>query len=105
ADLAVSAVAYPPQSLSNSLGEYLASLGLHQLRCAETEKYAHVTYFFSGGREQPFPGEDRKLVPSPRDVPTYDKKPQMSAHEVAAEVERAVRSGTYDFILVNFANP
>jgi 2,3-bisphosphoglycerate-independent phosphoglycerate mutase len=78
---------------------------LHQFRCAETEKYAHVTYFFNGGREEPFHGEDRKMVPSPRDVATYDEKPAMSASLVADAVVAAVDSATYDFILVNFANP
>ncbi len=83
----------------------IARAGLTQLRCAETEKYAHVTYFFNGGREDTFPGEDRKLVPSPRDLATYDKKPEMSAAGVASEVVTAIKSGKYDFILVNFANP
>ena len=98
-------VAFAKENVVDSFPEIISRAGMTQLRCAETEKYAHVTYFFSGGREQPFPGEERKLVPSPRDVPTYDKKPQMSAPEVAAEVERAIRSGKFDFILVNFANP
>ncbi|HZF50032.1 MAG TPA: 2,3-bisphosphoglycerate-independent phosphoglycerate mutase [Polyangiaceae bacterium] len=98
-------VAFPKDDVTETFGEIIAAAGLTQLRCAETEKYAHVTYFFSGGREKPFHGEDRKLVPSPRDVATYDLKPQMSAMEVASEVAEAVRSGKYDFILVNFANP
>ena len=98
-------VAFPKEMVTDSFGELLARAGLRQLRCAETEKYAHVTYFFSGGREQPFEGEDRKLVPSPRDVATYDLKPEMSAAGVAHEVVTAIQSGTYDFILVNFANP
>jgi 2,3-bisphosphoglycerate-independent phosphoglycerate mutase len=98
-------VAFPKDEVSESFGELLAEAGRKQLRCAETEKYAHVTYFFSGGREEPFPGEDRKLVPSPRDVATYDLKPEMSAAGVTAEVVAAVKSGKYDFILVNFANP
>jgi 2,3-bisphosphoglycerate-independent phosphoglycerate mutase len=98
-------VAYPKDVVSESFGELLARAGLRQLRCAVTEKYAHVTYFFSGGREPPFDGEDRKLVPSPRDVATYDLKPEMSAAGVAHEVVAAIESGTYDFILVNFANP
>src|SRR4029078_11379442 len=103
ADLAVSAVAYPPQSLSNSLGEYLAARGLHQLRIAETEKYAHVTFFFSGGREQAYAGEDRILVPSPR-VATYDLKPEMSCPEVTDKLVEAIKSNKYDFIVCNIAN-
>ncbi|HZX92293.1 MAG TPA: 2,3-bisphosphoglycerate-independent phosphoglycerate mutase, partial [Rudaea sp.] len=103
ADLAVTAVAYPPQSLSNSLGEYLASLGLHQLRIAETEKYAHVTFFFSGGREQAYAGEERILVPSPR-VATYDLKPEMSCPEVTDRLVEAIKSNKYDFIVCNIAN-
>ncbi|HYQ80669.1 MAG TPA: alkaline phosphatase family protein, partial [Anaeromyxobacteraceae bacterium] len=79
--------------------------GLKQLRCAETEKYAHVTFFFNGGRETVFPGEDRILVPSPRDVKTYDEKPEMSAREVTDKVVEAIRSRRYGFILVNYANP
>jgi 2,3-bisphosphoglycerate-independent phosphoglycerate mutase len=98
-------VAFPRENVQESFGELLAARGMTQLRCAETEKYAHVTYFFSGGREPPFEGEDRVLVPSPRDVATYDQKPEMSAAGVAAEVVKAVESGKYDFILVNFANP
>ena len=96
-------VAYRPQVLSNSLGEYLAAQNRTQLRIAETEKYAHVTFFFSGGREQPFPGEDRVLVPSPQ-VATYDLKPEMSAFEVTDKLEAAIRSGQYDAIICNFAN-
>jgi 2,3-bisphosphoglycerate-independent phosphoglycerate mutase len=98
-------VAYPKDVVADSFGELLARDGLTQLRCAETEKYAHVTYFFSGGREEPFAGEDRVLVPSPRDVATYDLKPEMSAAGVTGEVVKAIKSGKYDFILVNFANP
>lgn len=101
--LPVTAVAYRPQSLDNTLGEYLASLGLAQLRIAETEKYAHVTFFFSGGREQPFDGEERILVPSPR-VATYDLKPEMSAPEVTARLVEAIQSGRFDFIVCNLAN-
>lgn len=96
-------VAYPPQTLTNSLGEYLANNNMTQLRIAETEKYAHVTFFFSGGREQPFPGEDRVLVPSPQ-VATYDLQPEMSAFEVTDKLEQAIRSGRYDAIICNFAN-
>ena len=102
--LAVSAVAYPPQSMDNSLGEYLAAAGLRQLRIAETEKYAHVTFFFSGGREAPFAGEERILVPSPK-VATYDLKPEMSCPELTARLVEAIGSGTFDFIVCNIANP
>ncbi len=98
-------VAFPKDDVADSFGEVIARAGMTQLRCAETEKYAHVTYFFSGGREAPFEGEDRKLVPSPRDVATYDLKPEMSAAGVASEVVAAIASGKHDFILVNFANP
>jgi 2,3-bisphosphoglycerate-independent phosphoglycerate mutase len=98
-------VAFPRDDVTESFGEVLSGKGLTQLRCAETEKYAHVTYFFSGGREEPFPLEDRTLIPSPRDVATYDLKPEMSAAGVAAAVTLAIQSGKYDFILVNFANP
>lgn len=98
-------VAYRKEDVKESFGEVISGAGLTQLRCAETEKYAHVTYFFSGGREEQFPGEDRKLVPSPRDVATYDQKPEMSAPQVAHEVAAAIRSGKYDFVLVNLANP
>ncbi|OFZ20346.1 MAG: phosphoglycerate mutase (2,3-diphosphoglycerate-independent) [Bdellovibrionales bacterium GWB1_55_8] len=97
--------AFPPQSLDNIFGEWLEKHGLTQFRTAETEKYAHVTFFFNGGREQPFKGEDRKVVPSPRDVATYDLKPEMSAVEVAHEVSSAVTQAKHDFVLVNFANP
>jgi 2,3-bisphosphoglycerate-independent phosphoglycerate mutase len=79
--------------------------GLTQLRIAETEKYAHVTFFFNGGVEMLFPGEDRCLVPSPQDVPTYDLKPQMSAEEVTEKLIDQLRSRTHDFVLVNYANP
>jgi len=95
--------AYPPVSLHNSFGEYLSSLGKTQLRLAETEKYAHVTFFFSGGQESPFPGETRKLIPSPK-VATYDLKPEMSAEEVTDEFINAIKSGDYDTIICNFAN-
>jgi 2,3-bisphosphoglycerate-independent phosphoglycerate mutase len=98
-------VAYPRESYPNIFPEIVARAGLKQFRCAETEKYAHVTYFFNGGREQPFDGEDRKLVPSPKDVPTYDEKPEMSAAAVAQSVADAIDTGKYDFVLVNFANP
>ncbi|MEM7220342.1 MAG: 2,3-bisphosphoglycerate-independent phosphoglycerate mutase [Pseudomonadota bacterium] len=101
-DLPVS-VAYPPIDLVNTLGEHLETLGKTQLRIAETEKYAHVTFFFSGGREAPFDGEERILVPSP-DVATYDLKPEMSAVEMTDELVAAIRSGRFDTIICNFAN-
>lgn len=97
-------VAFPPQSLVNTLPEWLSRHGLTQLRIAETEKYAHVTYFFNGGREEPWPGEERILVPSPK-VPTYDLKPEMSAPEVTAKLVEAIRARRHDFILCNLANP
>ncbi len=96
-------VAYQPAALNNSLGEYLASIGKTQLRIAETEKYAHVTFFFSGGREEPFEGEQRILIKSP-DVATYDLKPEMSAFEVTDELVKAIQSGDYDVLVVNYAN-
>jgi 2,3-bisphosphoglycerate-independent phosphoglycerate mutase len=97
------AVAFPPENISDSLGEVIATQGLTQLRIAETEKYAHVTFFFSGGREQAFPGEDRQLIPSP-DVATYDLKPEMSAPEVTDAIVEAIESSRYNLIVVNFAN-
>jgi len=98
-------VAYPkPPRMENILGQYLSDLGLRQFRCAETEKYPHVTFFFNDYREQPFAGEDRLVIASPRDVSTYDQKPQMSAQGVCDEVVRRVDSGFYDLIVVNFAN-
>ncbi len=96
-------IAFPKESLNNIFGEYISSLGLTQLRIAETEKYAHVTFFFNGGVETVFPGEDRCLIPSPK-VPTYDLKPDMSAREVAAEAVKRIESGEYDVIILNFAN-
>lgn len=98
-------IAFAQEKFVNIFPEVVARAGLKQFRCAETEKYAHVTYFFNGGREQPFDGEDRKMLPSPKDVATYDKKPEMNAAAVADATEEAIRSGRYDFILVNFANP
>ena len=98
-------VAFPPERLSNVLGACLAGLGKHQLRIAETEKYAHVTFFFNGGLETPFEFEDRILVPSPTDVPTYNLKPEMSAPRVTDEVVKAINGGAYDVIICNFANP
>jgi len=96
-------VAYPRQKLENIFGEYISKLGLTQLRIAETEKYAHVTFFFNGGVEQTFPGEDRCLIASPK-VATYDLKPEMSAYEVTDECVRRIESGAYDVIILNFAN-
>jgi 2,3-bisphosphoglycerate-independent phosphoglycerate mutase len=98
-------VAFPPESYRNILGEVIAAAGLRQLRIAETEKYAHVTFFFNGGSEKPFPGEDRVLIPSPKEVKTYDQKPAMSAPAVAEEMVERVASGAYDLIVLNFANP
>ncbi len=94
---------FPPQNLSHMLGAMVSEAAMAQLRIAETEKYAHVTFFFNGGREEPFPGEDRILVPSPK-VATYDLQPEMSAPEVAAKLADAIGTGRYDFVLVNFAN-
>jgi 2,3-bisphosphoglycerate-independent phosphoglycerate mutase len=102
--LAATAIAFAPQSMRNSLGEYLASLGLSQLRIAETEKYAHVTFFFSGGREVPFAGEQRILVPSPK-VATYDLQPEMSCPELTDRLVEAIASQEFDFIVCNIANP
>ncbi len=95
--------AYTPTSIHNCFGEYISGLGLQQLRIAETEKYAHVTYFMNGGREQPYPGEDRILVPSPK-VATYDLKPEMSAYEVTDKLQAAIRSDQYQAIICNYAN-
>lgn len=97
-------IAFPPQSLKNTLGEYISHLGLRQLRIAETEKYAHVTFFFNGGIEAPNNGEDRILVPSPK-VATYDLKPEMSAFEVTEKVVAQIEENKYDLIILNFANP
>lgn len=97
-------VAFPAERLQNVFGEYIAGLGLRQLRLAETEKYAHVTFFFNGGEETPFPGEERILVPSPN-VATYDLQPEMSAARVTDKLIEAVNSGVYDVIICNYANP
>jgi 2,3-bisphosphoglycerate-independent phosphoglycerate mutase len=97
-------VAFPPERMQNVFGEYISKLGLRQLRIAETEKYAHVTFFFNGGREEPFEGEDRILVPSPN-VATYDKQPEMNAPELTEKLVEAIKSGTYDAIICNYANP
>ncbi len=96
--------AFQPQNLNHIFGEWLEEQKLSQFRIAETEKYAHVTFFFNGGRENPFMNEDRVLIPSPRDVPTYDLKPEMSALQVAAEARSRIEKGKYDFVLMNFAN-
>ena len=96
-------VAYPPVELHNVLGEYLSKNGKTQLRIAETEKYAHVTFFFNGGVEAPYEGEDRKVIPSPK-VATYDLKPEMSQPEVTAECVARIESGKYDVVILNFAN-
>jgi 2,3-bisphosphoglycerate-independent phosphoglycerate mutase len=97
-------VAFPDQAVAAVMAEVLAQLGVRQLHAAETEKYAHVTYFFDGGREQPFAGETRLLVPSPRDVPSYDHRPEMSANELADRFVEEVGAG-YAFAVINFANP
>lgn len=96
-------VLFRKDNVSNTLGEYLSALGKKQLHIAETEKYAHVTFFFNGGREAPYEGEDRILVPSPK-VATYDLKPEMSAYEVKAKLVEAINTQKYDFIVVNYAN-
>ena len=96
-------ILFPKENVDNTLGEYLAAQGLTQLHTAETEKYAHVTFFFNGGREKPFDGEDRVLVPSPK-VATYDLKPEMSAFEVKDKLCATIKENKYDFIVVNFAN-
>ena len=102
-DFAHLPAAYPPQSINNGFGEYLAARGLKQLRIAETEKYAHVTYFFNGGVETPYQGEDRIMVPSPK-VATYDLKPEMSAREVTDKLVAAIQSKQYSAIICNYAN-
>lgn len=97
-------IAFKPESLKNTFGEYVSKQGLTQLRIAETEKYAHVTFFFNGGEEKQYKGEDRILIPSPK-VQTYDLKPEMSAYEVTKKVVEAVQSDKYDTIILNYANP
>ena len=97
-------VAYPPVELKNVLGQYLSENGKTQLRIAETEKYAHVTFFFNGGVEEPNKGEDRILVKSPK-VATYDLQPEMSAPQVCGKLVDAIKSDKYDVIIINFANP
>ncbi len=97
-------VVFEPQNLNNILGQVIAQHGLRQLRTAETEKYAHVTYFFNGGIEEPFEGEDRELIPSPM-VATYDRAPAMSAEEVTEGVIAAIQKRIYSFVVINYANP
>lgn len=97
-------VAFPPEHVTQTFGEIIAKKGLKQLRIAETEKYAHVTFFFNGGEENVFPGEERILVPSPREVPTYDLKPEMSAPEITKKVLDCIDSDQFDVIILNFAN-
>ena len=98
-------VAFKKEIIKNTFGEFLANHGKKQLRLAETEKYAHVTFFFNGGVEEPNEGEDRILVPSPKEVATYDQKPEMSAPKVCEKMVEAIKSGKYDVIITNFANP
>ncbi len=97
-------VAFPPERLHNTFGEYIAEHGLRQLRIAETEKYAHVTFFFNGGEEETYPGEERILIPSP-DVATYDLQPEMNAYELTDRLVEAIESGRFDAIVCNYANP
>lgn len=97
-------VVFPPHTLTHILGEEISNNNLRQLRIAETEKYAHVTYFFNGGREEPFPLEDRVLIPSPKEVATYDLKPEMSAFEVTEELLKRIDNNPYSLIVLNFAN-
>ncbi len=98
-------VAFKKESIANTFGQFLSDHGMRQVRIAETEKYAHVTFFFNGGVEEPYPGEDRILVPSPKDVATYDLKPQMSAYTVCDKLVEAIKSNVYDVVVINFANP
>ena len=97
-------IAFKKEEIKNTLGEYISKLGLTQLRIAETEKYAHVTFFFNGGEEKQYEGEDRILIPSPK-VETYDMKPEMSAGEVTDKVVDAINSKKYNVIILNYANP
>ena len=98
-------VAFEKEEIHNTLGEVVSNLGKNQLRIAETEKYAHVTFFFNGGKEEPYENEDRILVPSPKEVPTYDLKPEMSCYTVTEKLTEAIHSGKYDLVVANFANP
>ena len=104
ADMPNVKVAYPTEYLKNTFGEFISKMGMTQLRIAETEKYAHVTFFFNGGTEMKFPGEDRILIPSAKEFPTYDLIPQMKAHEIADTTCQKLKSGEYDVVIVNFAN-
>jgi 2,3-bisphosphoglycerate-independent phosphoglycerate mutase len=97
--------AFPPEDIKLPIGRIISEAGMRQLRIAESEKYPHVTYFINGGNEVPYPAEDRIEIPSPRDVTTYDEKPQMSAYEVCDTLNKKIREDIYDFIIVNFANP
>jgi 2,3-bisphosphoglycerate-independent phosphoglycerate mutase len=98
-------VAYPKVGkMTSILAEYLSGLGLKQFRCAETEKFPHVTFFFNDYRDQPFPGEDRQIIPSNKEVETYDQKPEMSAYGICDETVKRINSGIYDLVVVNFAN-
>ncbi|MBN2016006.1 2,3-bisphosphoglycerate-independent phosphoglycerate mutase [Candidatus Dojkabacteria bacterium] len=97
--------AFPPEDIKLPIGRIISEAGMRQLRIAESEKYPHVTYFINGGNEIPYPGEDRLEVPSPRDVATYDQKPEMSAYKVTEILTQKIREQTYDFIIVNLANP
>jgi 2,3-bisphosphoglycerate-independent phosphoglycerate mutase len=98
-------VAFPSEIPSQVLGEVVSAAGLSQLRIAETEKYAHVTFFFNSGTEHPFPDEDRVLIPSPRDVATYEHRPEMNALQVTQRLMSRIEEGDYAFVLVNYANP
>ena len=104
ADMPNVSVAFPPEEPKNTLGEYLSKLGMTQLRIAETEKYAHVTFFFNGGSEKELPGEERVLIPSPKEFATYDLIPRMRANEVCEEVCKRITAGKYDLVVVNYAN-
>lgn len=97
-------IAFPPERIEDTFGDYISGLGMTQLRIAETEKYAHVTFFFNGGVEKELPGEDRVLIPSPKEFPTYDLIPEMSAEKVADEAVERIKSGKYDVVIINFAN-
>jgi 2,3-bisphosphoglycerate-independent phosphoglycerate mutase len=98
-------IAFPPHRIADTLGDVVAAHGLRQLRLAETEKYAHVTYFFSGGREEPAEGEERILVPSNKEVPTYDHEPSMRAREITEELESSLAKERFPLVVMNFANP
>ncbi|MGH7774427.1 MAG: 2,3-bisphosphoglycerate-independent phosphoglycerate mutase, partial [Candidatus Binatia bacterium] len=97
-------VAFPPRKLKNILGEIASRQGMHQLRIAETEKYAHVTYFFNGGEEKKFPLEERILIPSTKEVPTYDLKPEMSAYEITEALVRQIKEQNHGLVVLNYAN-